>query len=104
MRKLAFVISVLLFYVVPIALNGANKDSLANILTSIPADSHKVEVYHLLVEELKDSNQQQAQSYAKAALELAEKLNFQKGVVLSLQQLGQVKEAERDFDQALGNI
>ena len=90
MNKLLFFI----FFLVPVLLFAQNKtgnrtiESLLQELSKAQDDSGKVKLYYSLAVNYQDTNPDEGNKYGEGGLDLAEKLNWEKGIVVIANFLG----------------
>jgi len=103
MRKLYFFISFTVFIQIAAAQNPADVDSLVNILNdkSKPDDSSRVKTILNLANVLIYTNPASSMKYSEEALQIAQKLKWQKGIALSLRQQGYVYYVSSDYVKAM---
>src|SRR5690242_331017 len=103
MYKLFFLIFFSVFTQIGAAQNPADVDSLNRILNdkSKPDDSNRVRTILNLANILIYTNPDSAMKYSEEALQIAQKLQWQKGIALSLRQQGYVYYVSSDYVKAM---
>ncbi len=76
-------------------------DSLQKVLAATPDDSAKVQVLLSLSKEFFSESPEEAIAYATLAKELAEKLNYQKGIAYALKNIGIAHYIQGDYKDAI---
>jgi signal transduction histidine kinase len=91
----------LLFVFVGNAYAQQNKiDSLESLVKSVPSDTNKVWLLNKLVAALREKDNNKALPYANEAKNLAELLNYQKGLVQALENLGWILYRKGDYTKS----
>jgi two-component system sensor histidine kinase/response regulator len=75
-------------------------DSLENLVKTTPNDTMKVWLLNRLVTSLREGDNNKALTYAHQAKELAEVLNYQRGLSLALENLGWLSYRKGDYSMA----
>lgn len=103
MRTFYFLISLTVFIQIAAAQNPADVDSLVKILNdkSKPDDSGRVKTILNLANILIYTDPDSSMKYSEQALQIAQKLNWQKGIALSLRQQGYVYYVSSDYVKAM---
>jgi serine phosphatase RsbU (regulator of sigma subunit) len=83
------------------ALSKSNSDSLLRVLAAHPADTIKVNTLLQLYRETSNTKPDLALNYSREAFELSKKLNFQRGIARSANNLALAHKNKGDFDKAL---
>jgi tetratricopeptide (TPR) repeat protein len=76
-------------------------DSLLQVVASQPSDTNKVNQLHELVLMFSAVDPDSAMAFAKQALSLSEKLNWQKGIALSHHKIGRLYDGKGEYRLAL---
>ena len=84
----------------PVAGQGAKPDSLLTLLEKLPHDTVRVVHLNQLVSALREGDSREALRYAEEARDLAVKLKFQRGIGLSLENVGWILYRRGDFSEA----
>jgi len=104
--KVANIIILLSFLFCPFALFSQESsvvDSLSSVLEKSVEDTNRVKTLNLLAEELRKTDQVQANEYAEEALALSSELNYKKGIAGSYFSLGRVYRAQFNLTEARVN-
>ncbi len=91
MRKIKLILSIMIITSVSPGLNAQNAeiDSLINLLGTHPKeDTVRVNLLNKIAYSLGRNDPEKSLSYVEEALELADKLNYQKGISESLDKMG----------------
>jgi two-component system, sensor histidine kinase and response regulator len=75
-------------------------DSLESLVKIVPSDTNKVWLLNTLVKSLREKNNNKALQYAQQAVDLAELLQYKKGLGLALENLGWILYRSGDFMQS----
>ena len=76
-------------------------DSLLKILNHVPADTQKVNILFLIGNRVMDNDPSRGLIYGTEALELSQKMNWQKGITVSYKYIGAAHYCMSDYPNAL---
>jgi two-component system, sensor histidine kinase and response regulator len=101
MRCCIFLLSSVFMLAVSTGVAQHKVDSLESLIGSVPSDTTKVWLLNQLVESLREKDNNKAFVYAQQASELAQLLNYQNGLALSLENLGWILYRRGDFSKSM---
>ncbi len=100
LQRLFFVAAMLFFSTAGFA-QKSEADSLESLVMSVPSDTTKVWLLNELVDALREKDNNKAYEYATEAAEMAELLNYQRGLARALQNVGWILYRRGDFSKSL---
>ena len=100
-----FILTLTFFFSHFILVAQQNKiDSLQQVLKTAKEDTNRINTLNLLGRELfLAANYEKATNYSNSAKQLAEKLNYKKGIAVAYNNMGNINMSEGDYPNALSN-